>query len=112
MRKNKPAAIGRYQTNVKTYSALRFGPHVNPAFDVAQALTFFDNGYGVSVLEVQRGILFEAVVIRPPKDRPSGFEVLLSGEGIPGYQSELSPSEVTAFLKGVAALPNPDRAAA
>jgi len=88
------------------FDDLKFGPHLNGWKDGIQALVFFENGYGASVIRGEysyggRKGLYELAVIKGiPGEWDLCYDTGLT-EDVEGY---LTPEDVTSWLNRIEAL--------
>ena len=88
------------------FDDLKFGPHLNGWKDRIQALVFFENGYGASVIRGEysyggRKGLYELAVIKGiPDEWDLCYDTGLT-EDVEGY---LTPEDVTSWLNRIEAL--------
>lgn len=93
---------------IKTYADLVFEAHKSrPMFDM-QAVLFFDNGYGISVVTGASayGGLEAAVIHKAPTEKaPNNFYLVYDTDITDDVLGYLTPDRVTEIMAQIAALP-------
>lgn len=89
-----------------TFDDLKFGPHSAKWQNGVQAIVFFENGYGASVIRGEysyggRDGLYELAVLKTDED---GWDLCYDSGLMEDVEGYLTPEDVTSWLNRIEAL--------